>query len=146
MGKWKSLIILKEIKNLEANLCAFGLKPNGDWNFSRKFLNLHPKITMENRLFTHFLAHLPGPLPFSTPLENNTIFYNNSFGFGGYSPLPARGRPALKNKHEDFYSNFSVLGKFFPSPSMGASVNFISKKRTLRTKRLYRISNPWNYL
>ena len=47
----------------------------------RKILNLHTKISMENWLFTNFLAHLPGLLPFYTTLENNTIFLHQLFRF-----------------------------------------------------------------
>ena len=45
---------------------------------------------MENWFFTHFLSDLPGPLPFYTALENNTIFYNNFSGFERGFPPPLR--------------------------------------------------------
>ena len=43
---------------------------------------------MGNWFFTHFLSDLPESLSFYTALENNTIFDNNFFGFGGGGSFP----------------------------------------------------------
>ena len=66
-----------------ANFCAFGLKPNVDWNLLRKFCNLHIKISMEAWLFIHFLFHFQDHCHFIQLLKITSFFYNIFFGFGG---------------------------------------------------------------
>ena len=95
MGYSKSLIILKDIKKPRSTFLHVWAKSQWRLNFVWKFWNLNIKSSMENWIFVLFLSHLPWPLPFYTALENNTIFYNNFFGFvgGGRFPPPPCGRP-----------------------------------------------------
>ena len=98
MDYWTSLIILKEILKPSDKFLRVWAK--SQLRFLRKLLNLHRKISMENWCFTHFLSDLPRPLSFYTALENNSIFYNNFFVWGGVGgsftlPPPPAGAPVL---------------------------------------------------
>ena len=63
---------------------------------------------MENWLFIHFLSHLPGPLSFTAPLENNTIFLQQFFRFRGkLLPSPLRA-PLLQNFSESDWPILTV--------------------------------------
>ena len=99
MEFWKSLVIRKEIRKPSGKFLRVWAKNQWGLKFVEKLWNLHIEISMENWLFTHLLSHLPWPLWFYTAQENNTIFYNNFFGFGGggRSFPPPAGAPEWYN-------------------------------------------------
>ena len=132
-----------------ANFCAFGLTPNRNRNFLRKFWNLPIKISMENWLFIHFLSLLPGPLPFYTALENNTIFLQQFFRFRGReaspssslrAPMPIRNSLEMTMaciKYQSFTQNFK-LWKFLKLwKKLESYVIAIFVKRTLFSNKFW---------
>ena len=111
----------KNLRNLTAQVCGFGLKTNGDWNLLRKFRNLHLKISIENWLFLPFLSDLPGHLSFYTVMENNPIFLQQFLRFRGYCHLPPAGAPeniltkilTYKYEFKDLSHNWNVFERVY---------------------------------
>ena len=90
MGYWKSLVILKEIKNTRGKYLRIWLKVNYDLKLPRKIMNFHTKISIENWFWPGFYPLFPDICHFMQLWKMYvTQFFNNKFfGFGGDSPLP----------------------------------------------------------
>ena len=87
---------------------------------------------MENCIFP-FSIHLPGPLSFSTALENNTIFLQQFFRFrGGGFPLPPAGAHECLGSQTGgkFLIAYEISQRKFKNQRHGKSK--ISFTRTLR--------------
>ena len=96
------------MKNLEAKLCAFGLKTNYDLKFVRMLLNFHTKISMK-KWFLPIFNLIFQDLGHFTQLWKITPFLYNNFSGLVRSSLSPWGRPCTMYIKINFYLSTVII-------------------------------------